>query len=70
MERLRWHSGYFAVTLPHKIQRILMENTDCIEVKGEVRNNEKSTMHQCILKINICVRDLKIDEEAQEGFAA
>lgn len=47
-----------------------MENTDCIEVKGEVRNNEKSTMHQCILKINICVRDLKIDEEAQEGFAA
>lgn len=47
-----------------------MENTDRIEVRGEVRNNEKSTMHQCILKIYICVQDLKIDEEVQEGFAA
>lgn len=37
-----------------------MENTDRIEVRGEVRNNEKSTMHQCILKIYICVQDLKM----------
>lgn len=70
MKCLRWHSGHFAVDLPLKIQRILMENIDRIEVRGEVRNNGKSTMHLCTLIIYTHVHDLKIDEELQEGFAA
>lgn len=47
-----------------------MENIDHIEVRGEVRNNEKSTTHLCIPIIYTRVHDLKIDEEVQEGFAA
>lgn len=47
-----------------------MENIDRIEVRGEVRNNEKSTTHLCIPIIYTRVHDLKIDEEVQEGFAA
>lgn len=42
-----------------------------LTVLGEVKNKKRSITHQCtFLKKNICVHDLKIDEEVQEGFAA
>jgi len=45
-------------------------NVDRTGVRGEAKNNEKSITHQCTFKKYICINDLKIHEEVQEGFAA